>query len=159
MLLGKHERQLALYVYGLVVDNNDAEDILQETRMVMWRSFAQFQMGTNFLAWARKVAFHQILTYRRKQKRAHLQLSDEMLELMSTEIEKLAPSLGSQRDRLEHCLRKLPSAHRTLILLRYFEEKTIEEMADQLNRTETAVYRALSRIRQTLQSCLTQSNP
>lgn len=154
MLLGTHERQLALYVYGLVPDNNDAEDILQESRMVMWRSFSQFKTGTNFIAWARKVAFHQVLTYRRKKKRSHLQLSDEMLELMATEIEKLSPDIDHRRDRLESCLRKLPSAHRSLVLLRYYEEKSIEDMAEQLDKTETAVYRALSRIRHTLMQCV-----
>ena len=79
-LLTANERKLALYVHGLVPRDAEAEDILQQTKLIMWKHFGDFQAGTNFIAWGRKIAFHQILSHRRQQKRAHLQLGDEALE-------------------------------------------------------------------------------
>ncbi|HSJ02714.1 MAG TPA: sigma factor, partial [Verrucomicrobium sp.] len=77
-LLTQHDRALGVYVYSLVPSSADADDILQQTKMVMWRSFSQFESGTNFLAWARKVAFHQILSYRREKKKEHLPLEEDV---------------------------------------------------------------------------------
>ena len=59
-LLTTHDRALGVYVHSLVQDVHDADDILQQTKMILWRCFEQFETGTNFLAWARKTAFHQI---------------------------------------------------------------------------------------------------
>ena len=59
-LLNKHERTLSVYVTGLVQPLQDAQDILQDGKIVMWRNFGNFTEGTNFLAWARKILLHQI---------------------------------------------------------------------------------------------------
>ena len=152
-LLTRHDRALALYVYGLVPSSADAEDILQQTKMLLWREFSRFEPGTHFLAWARKIAFHQILSWRRKRQRGHLPLSDEMLESLSHEIEKLADQ-GDRREALRDCLSKLPHEHRQLVLLRYYEDLEIEQVAERVKSTAGAVYRALSRVRQSLLVCV-----
>ena len=54
-LLAEHERRLAVYVTSLVGRPQDAQDILQEGKLVMWRHFERFEQGTNFGAWARKI--------------------------------------------------------------------------------------------------------
>jgi len=64
-LLTQHDRWLATYVYSLVASAADAQDILQEVKVTMWKQFAKFEVGTNFRAWARKIATNQILNYRR----------------------------------------------------------------------------------------------
>src|SRR6185436_3701537 len=60
-LLGQHERHLAAFVYSLVPRAADADDILQDVKVTMWREFAKFEPGTNFRAWARQIATHQVL--------------------------------------------------------------------------------------------------
>lgn len=152
-LLTRHDRALALYIYGLVPGSSEAEDILQQTKMLLWREFARFETGTHFLAWARKIAFHQILTWRRKRQRGHLPLSEEMLESLSHEIEKLADA-GDRREALRSCILKLPHEHRQLVLLRYFEDLEIDQVAERVKSTAGAVYRALSRVRQALFTCV-----
>ncbi|MGB0580737.1 MAG: sigma factor [Limisphaerales bacterium] len=66
-LLTKHDQMLTGYVMSLVYRTADAQDILQDTKMALWRSMARFQSGTNFGAWARKTALHRILAYRKKK--------------------------------------------------------------------------------------------
>jgi RNA polymerase sigma-70 factor, ECF subfamily len=152
-LLTRHDRALAVYIFGMVPVGADAEDILQQTKMLLWREFERFEAGTNFLAWARKIAFHQVLTWRRKRQRGHLPLSDEMLESLSHEIEKLADE-GDRREALRDCLGKLPHEHRQLVLLRYFEDLEVEQVAERVKSTAGAVYRALSRVRLALLNCV-----
>jgi RNA polymerase sigma-70 factor (ECF subfamily) len=153
-LLTQHDRALGIYVYSMVTSNADADDILQQTKMVMWRSFEQFESGTNFLAWARKVAFHQILNSRRQHKRAHLPLSDEMLEAVSHEVAQLSEQGDDRREALQSCLHKLPQEQRQLVLLRYYEDLEVDQIADRIDSTAGAVYRALSRVRLALLQCV-----
>jgi RNA polymerase sigma-70 factor (ECF subfamily) len=113
-------------------------------------------MGTNFLAWARKTAFHQILTHRRQKKREHLPLDEVSLEALGASVSELAGEIPQRHDALRHCLAKLPTEHRQLIMLRYFEDLEIEQVAERVKRTEAAVYRALSRVRMSLMECVQQ---
>jgi RNA polymerase sigma-70 factor, ECF subfamily len=153
-LLTQHDRALSVYVYSLVTSNADADDILQQTKMVLWKSFAQFELGTNFLAWARKTAFHQILAYRRQKKKEHLPLEDDVLEAISHEVEKLSSHSDHRGEALQVCVQKLPHEHRQLVRLRYYEDMEVEQIATQIQSTDGAVYRALSRIRLSLLDCV-----
>lgn len=153
-LLTRHDRALGVYVYSMVQDPHDADDILQQTKMLLWRCFDQFETGTNFLAWARKTAFHQVLTHRRQKKRATSPLSDEILELLHDEVSKLSDNAERRRDVLRSCVAKLPPAHRQLITLRYYEDMEIDSVAEHIRSTAGAVYRALSRIRMNLMTCM-----
>ncbi|MDB6139491.1 MAG: sigE [Verrucomicrobiaceae bacterium] len=153
-LLTQHDRALGVYVYSLVQGGADADDILQQTKLILWRCFDQFEAGTNFLAWARKTAFHQILTYRRQTKRVHLPLSEETLQALHQEVERLGDMGDARRDALRACLAKLPPEHRQLVTLRYFEDLEIEQIAERIRTTVAAVYRALSRVRFALLGCV-----
>lgn len=152
--LARHDRALTLYVYGLVSRQADADDVLQQTKLIMWRCFQDFESGTNFIAWARKIAFHQILGYRRKAKRDPLPLNDEMLEKLGDCLASMSEHEQIRCEALESCLHRLPGDHRRLILLRYQDELEVDEIAEKLSSTTGAVYRALSRLRLGLADCV-----
>lgn len=155
--LAEHERWLAAYVYSLVARAADADDILQECKIVMWRQFARFETGTNFRAWARTIALHQILNYRRaEQRRPESAHERAFIEAVAGEMERRSDQLDRQAESLRYCLRKLPEAHRAIVLARYYEAQGIEQIAAQNDRTEEAVYRLLSRIRKALNECISR---
>ncbi|MFO0807919.1 MAG: sigma-70 family RNA polymerase sigma factor [Gemmataceae bacterium] len=156
-LLAQHQRRLYLYVVSLVPRPGDAEEVLQETNLVLWREFGQFRPGTNFAAWACRVAFHQVLAWRKKRQRDRLEFSDEFLAAVAAEAEATDELLECRCRALATCLTRLPPHHRTLIQLRYSEGHGIDTIAEQLGRTVDAVYRALSRIRRELHECVTRS--
>lgn len=153
-LLTTHERALSIYVHSLVPRDSAAEDILQQTKMLLWKHFDDFQAGTNFLAWARKTAFHQILTHRRQKKREHLPLDEVALEALGMAVTQLAGDVSQRQEALRACLARLPKEHRQLVQLRYYEDLEIEQVAEKLRRTSGAVYRALSRVRMSLMECV-----
>lgn len=155
-LLARHERQLGAYVMTMVPHPQDADDILQEAKVVMWRNFAKFEAGTNFGAWARKIAFHQVLAYRKRRHRDRLDFSEEFLTAVAGEAEAGADAL-ERRERLLHdCVARLPADHRDALHLRYHEGLSLEEMAARLGRTVGALYRQLSRVRHVLHECVTK---
>jgi RNA polymerase sigma-70 factor (ECF subfamily) len=156
-LLTQHDRWLATYVYSLVASATDAQDILQEVKVTMWKQFSKFEPGTNFRAWARKIATNQILNYRRAVKKLpNTQLEEEFIEAVAAEIDRRADVLDLKTDALRICLRKLPEAHRKIVVWRYYEDWGVEEIAAKSERTVEAVYRLLSRIRTVLNECVSR---
>jgi RNA polymerase sigma-70 factor (ECF subfamily) len=156
-LLTEHDRIFSIYVTGLVQPLQDAQDILQEGKIVMWRHFGKFKSGTNFVAWGRKILLRQILAYRRKMKhRRHGQLNEDILVLLDVEMDSaIREKRWVEREQaLRECLRKLKPEQRELIEQRYRDEASIEKMSRQTDKSETAVYQLLYRIRKALQDCV-----
>lgn len=155
-LLTQHDRWLTSYVYSLVPHLADADDILQEVKLTLWRQFSKFQQGTNFKAWARTVATHAILNYRRAVKRRmHPDLEDEFIMAIAAELEQRSSELDHRADALHHCLAKLPQNQRRIIAWRYEQDCSIPEIAEKSQRTPDAIYQLLSRIRSALSQCIT----
>lgn len=156
-LLTQHDRWLATYVYSLVNDRADADEILQDCKVAMWKQFSKFEVGTNFRGWARKFATHHILNYRRSEKRRpETVIDDEFIAAVASEIDRRAGTLDNRTEALQACLRKLPEAHRKIIVWRYYEDCGVEEIAVKSERTVEAVYRLLSRIRTVLNECVSR---
>lgn len=153
-LFGAHQRSLQLYVLSLVHDRDIADEILQETSLVLWREFHRFEIGTSFLAWSFQVAYHQMLAWRKRQVRDRLIFSNEFLAAVHEELASSADELEHRLDLLNNCIGKLPDHHRELIQLRYQSSVTIEEMASRLGRNADAIYRMLSRVRYWLHCCI-----
>ncbi|MBS0208027.1 MAG: sigma-70 family RNA polymerase sigma factor [Planctomycetes bacterium] len=156
-LVAQHDRWLATYVYSLVGSAADADDILQEVKVTMWRQFRQFESGTNFRAWARTIATHQVLNYRRAEKKRPASAVDEQfIEIVAAELDRRADLLDRQSAALKTCLAKLPEAHRNLVVWRYYEDCGVEQIAEKSRRSVEAVYRLLSRIRHSLGECVSR---
>lgn len=156
-LLTQHDRWLAAYVHSLVSHTADAEDILQDVKITLWKQFERFEPGTNFRAWARVIATHQILNYRRaKKKHEHEEIDDAFIQAVAAEIDRRGDALDHRAEALNACLRKLPDAHRKIILWRYQEDCGVEDIAEKSGRSVEAVYRLLSRVRQNLNECITR---
>lgn len=155
--LGKHSRQIYACVYALVLNKNDADDIVQETNLVLWRKFTQFEPGTNFHAWAKKIAVLQVQAWKTRRKRDRHVFGEEFIDAVVRETEDNAVNLADRSKYLTICIGKLPEHSRKLIVQRYDEQNNIEQIARDVNRTVEAVYRALSRIRKTLHDCVTSA--
>lgn len=159
-LVAEHERWLATYVYSLLPGAADADDVVQEAKIVMWKQFGRFEAGTNFRAWARTIALNLVLNHRRAEKRRPFSVLDrEFVEAVAAEIDRRSEKLDHQAEVLTHCLRKLPEAHRAIVVWRYYEDCGVEEIAAKSERSVEAVYRLLSRIRKNLSECLGRSTP
>jgi RNA polymerase sigma-70 factor, ECF subfamily len=154
-LLGKHELQVASCVHALVPSWHDAEDIIQEVRLQLWREFGKFQVGSDFCAWARTIARYAVRKHVTMSQRKPLLLSDDLEEII---MAKIAGTPRRQADRrlemLAGCVGKLGSD--ALVLLRrcYIEKQKIKDVAAELGRSMTGTYQALSRVRRELLECM-----
>ncbi len=155
-LLAENERRLTAYVMTLLPHAPDAEDVLQETKMAIWRSFHQFEEGTSFGTWARAIAFHRVLDFRKRKARENERIcfSDECCRMLAHAIEEGVARREEQMKSLMDCVSQLQPVHRDMLSLRYFEHLSIEHVAENVGRSAAATYRALSRIRLALRDCV-----
>ncbi len=65
-LLMANERRLLAYILTLLPHVADAQDVLQETSIVLWRKFGEYRPGSDFTAWAYRVAHNMVRNYRAK---------------------------------------------------------------------------------------------
>ncbi len=74
-LLKQHDRRVSAYVYSLVLDWNDAEDIVQETSVRLWEQFDEYRVDEDFGAWACTIARYMVMAYRKRVQRDRLHFS------------------------------------------------------------------------------------
>ena len=79
-LHAQHQRRLYLYLLSLVHNVADAEDLLQQTSYILWTKFDDFQSGSNFVHWACRIGYLEVLKFREGRKQAELPLSPRFLE-------------------------------------------------------------------------------
>jgi RNA polymerase sigma-70 factor (ECF subfamily) len=153
-LFTRHQRPLFLYLLSRVPNPVEAEEILQEANIVIWRKFEQFAPGTNFLAWATQIAKYELLKYRERHQRDKLQFSDLMVEQLAEEEAEDLSHWESRRQALINCLGKLRAKDRELIERRYSPGQNGLSLAELLERPVNSVYQSLGRIRRTLLECI-----
>jgi RNA polymerase sigma-70 factor (ECF subfamily) len=156
-LLGQNQRRVFMFVMSMVPNWNDAEEILQETNLVLWREFDRFQPGTNFAAWACRVALNQTLAWRKRKRRDRLEFSEAFLHAVATEAAAEAERLEERSRALARCIEKLPDPHRVLLRARYDQGRDVDAIGLEQGRSTDAIYRALSRIRHTLHDCVSRT--
>jgi RNA polymerase sigma-70 factor (ECF subfamily) len=152
-LTGTQDRLYA-YILTLVGNRDTARDILQEANVVLWRRRGEFEMGTNFSAWAYKVSHFQVMAFRRDRGRDRHWFSDDVIAILAEESAEDMLSHDDRHVALERCMASLSERHRWLIEQRYKSEHSISEIADELKQSDGAVSTAIYRVRNALRECV-----
>ncbi|MCO8124334.1 sigma-70 family RNA polymerase sigma factor [Stieleria sp. TO1_6] len=154
-LFAKHQRSILLYLTSLLPTQNDVDDVFQETSLALWREFDSFTLGTNFGAWACSIAFNRVRAWRSRRSRESLVFSEAFLQAVSDELIEKSGFYEERVKALESCINALPDHHRELVRHRYDSGYSVEDIAEQAQRSPVAVYRMLSRVRHALHDCVT----
>lgn len=87
MLIAQHQGSLQAFLRSLVPMGGEVEDVLQRVNLVIWRKREQFEIGTNFKAWAFAVARWEAMSYLKQRKRDSWLLFDsELAQLVEEEL-------------------------------------------------------------------------
>jgi RNA polymerase sigma-70 factor (ECF subfamily) len=154
-LMTRHQRQIFSYIYTLVPRRHDAEDLLQETSVVICEKFDDFRPGSDFVAWACQIAWWRVRSSRQKFARSKVLFDQDILDAVAQTASTLAPELDERHEALALCLGKLHARDRELVLTRYEPGHGVPEAARRSGRSMDAAYKALNRIRKSLFDCVT----
>jgi RNA polymerase sigma-70 factor, ECF subfamily len=153
-LMTQHQGRLYGYILSLSGDPDAANDVLQEANIVLWKQWTQFEPGSNFKAWAFRIAHFQFMAYRQRQIRDKVLFSDDLLSVLASEVREIDERHEERALALERCLERMPARSREAIRLRYADELNVSDMAEKLHRNPNAIYQILFRARQWLIECV-----
>jgi RNA polymerase sigma-70 factor (ECF subfamily) len=154
-LLHEHHRDLFNFIYSLVQHHADAEDVFQQTTLVLWRKFDDFVIGTNFAAWSTRVAHLTARDFVRSRRRHSVSFSDELLEAIASSYRRPSSEVSAMRlEALGRCLEKLSRRDRRLVERCYSRQSKFAEIAKAEGRSVDAIYQAICRIRKNLYHCV-----
>lgn len=156
-LLTRHQDVLRVYIISQVPGSADVYDILQEVNITLWEKRDDFKMGTNFGAWAYKIAFYKVINYKKKLKNSKaLVFGENLEEMLAEEISAPSPELlNSKLDALKRCLSDLKPKHRELLEARYSGcPENMNQFSTDNRRSRGSLRVTLSRLRASLRDCV-----
>ncbi len=155
-LIASSERRLAGYILTLVPNYYDADEILQETHVKLWEERSRYEHGTNFHAWAMRIAHYQVMTWRKKCERNRLTFNDDLLNEINAHAEAVSENSSERHEALLTCLSELSEKSRKLMAKVYADGMKIKEVATSMGRTPESLYKVVQRLRITLRNCIEQ---
>lgn len=152
-LFVKHQSGVKAFILSLLPNFVEADDVLQETFLVVTRKACEFSLESNFMSWSLTIARFKVLEALRRRKRTEDVLSQEVIETLSAS----APDDAFREERLaavRSCLEKLTPHMQEVLRLRYFGEHGPGEIARLINWTTNSVNVALSNARKLMYECV-----
>jgi RNA polymerase sigma-70 factor, ECF subfamily len=153
-LLNEAHSLLLRYIMSFLANRHDAEDVLQRASLTMWRRFATFELGTDFIAWATTVAFYEVRSFRRVMGRSRLVFDDDLTQTLAAERASHVRQWGTRMAALEQCVEKLDSTSRDLVEAIYTHGEEIAALANRQGRPVQTLYNRLGFIRRALADCV-----
>ena len=154
-LLRTHKHQVFNFIFCILQNMHDTEDVFQQTSLALWENYEQYKPGSNFGAWATRVARHRVSQFiRSRQRNRHLYFTDEIIDRIS-ETPFSSPEVQQARMKaLAACREKLSIRDQRLLALCYGGANSIRDAAMQIGRPVETVYSSLTRIRGRLRVCI-----
>ncbi len=139
-LVRKYQERLYWHVRRMVVEHEDANDVLQNVFIKVWRNLSEFRGEANLYTWLYRIATNETLTWLEQQKkRSSISLDDAD----NTLSEKLVSQKGFDSNKIEwklqQAIQQLPDKQRIVFNLRYYDEMPYDEMANVLNTSVGAL--------------------
>ncbi|QDU25015.1 RNA polymerase sigma factor [Anatilimnocola aggregata] len=148
------QRQLHAFILSMVWNATEADDVLQQTNLVLWEKSAEFDASRPFLPWAMQFAQWQALAWLKQRQRQRLVFDDDLAKLLADEAVADERAFEARRNALASCLQKLGPEQRELIARRYEPEASVNALAAAGGVTAKALSDRLRRIRHALLECI-----
>ena len=153
-VFARHEADLRRFIRSLVPTRVDADEVVQQAALVLWRKFEDYDRETDFMKWACVVARFEALAYRRKMARDRLVFREDVFDLLASEGVEEAEERQAEQNALEECLGTMSEKQRHFVTLAYTPGVKVKELAAQAESTAAAFYMRLKRLRRQLMSCV-----
>ncbi len=158
-IIERYETKLSRYIQRKSnASFEDRKDILQNIFIKIYKNINDFDPDLSFSSWAYRIARNEMIDwYRREKRRPHLSLEGDE-GVMQTLASELGADIAAQKAELRHAIEKavqtLPEKYQDIVELRFFEEKSYDEIADILALPPGTVAVRINRVKTMLQEAL-----
>lgn len=150
----RSEREILRFILVLLPRLSDAQDVLQETAVALWKKFDQYDRQQPFLTWAYGFAANEVRRFIRDRARRKMHLDENLVQLLVARNAELRDDLDRRRDLLRGCLIKLQSWQRKVVEGYYYDRTSVEVISASSGRSVDAIYKTLQRARLALLDCI-----
>ncbi len=152
----KEQHRIFGYVVTLVPQRTDAEEIFQETSLLLWEKWEEFDQSRDLLPWACGIAHNVVRNYLRKKRPTPIGFNDDLLARLAGVRLEREDELSTRRASLEDCLLQLRPQQREIVEQSYGSGRPLHELAATLGLSANALYLKLRRLREVLLDCITR---
>ncbi|WDI41064.1 sigma-70 family RNA polymerase sigma factor [Bremerella sp. P1] len=150
----RDHRRIFAFIFTLLPNRTDAEDVFQKTSLILWQKFDEFEQDRDFCAWACGIAQFTVRNYLRVSGRHRLCFSNDLISSIADERVKRQRRSDERTEALERCMGKLNLEDQDLVRMAYSEDHSIKDIAEQMERAVQTLYNRLNKIRRRLVECI-----
>ena len=131
LLVREYQERIYWHIQKMVIDHDDANDLVQEVFIKVWKNIEKFREDAKLYTWIYKIATNECLTHlAKKKKRFFLPIGDVENELLG-KIDASADIGGDEIQlKLQKALLKLPDKQRLVFNMKYFDEMKYDQIAE-----------------------------
>ena len=153
-LLMEHRHRLFAFILKQLSHRADAEDVFQKTSVILWKKMEQFDHDSSFFHWACGIAWNEVRNYLKSKRRRRLHFDEELTALLAAEAEEEQTVCVSRLEAMRLCLNRLSDQQQKILRRCYGGSESITQVAAELGRERTALYKQLARMRDKLSDCI-----
>ncbi len=150
----RYQGRVYAFIAKLLPNRSDAEDAFQQTGLILWRKWQEFDTQRDFYTWACGIARNVVRNHLRSVRRSKVTFTDEMIDLIAAEEPVSGQFAEEQFQALQACLQLLVEPDADVVRSSYVEEEPLAEIAARLGVTRPALYMRLHRLRLRLLKCI-----
>jgi RNA polymerase sigma factor (sigma-70 family) len=130
LLVNKYKKQVYYTIRRMVVDHDDADDLVQETFIKVWKNLKNFRAEAELFTWIYRIATNEALSFLQRQKIKYAFMVQNFDNVLAKKMEAEDSLSGNEIQlRLQKAILTLPEKQRLVFNLRYYDEIKYEDMS------------------------------
>lgn len=139
-LVNKYKERLYWHIRKIVLNHDDADDVLQNTFLKVWKSIGNFREESSLYTWLYRIATNESLTFINSNKRRNIMPMNDVSEYLMNNLISDPYFDGDEIQlKLQEAILRLPEKQRLVFNMKYFDEMKYDEMSEVLNTSVGAL--------------------
>jgi RNA polymerase sigma-70 factor (ECF subfamily) len=140
MLVNKYQERLYWHIRKIVMNHDDADDVLQNTFIKVWRSIDKFREESSLYTWLYRIATNESISFINSNKRRNLMPINDTSDYLVNNLTSDPYFEGDKIQlKLQEAILRLPEKQRLVFNMKYFDEMKYEDMSQVLDTSVGAL--------------------
>lgn len=140
LLLKKYQQKIYWHVRRMVIDHDDADDLVQDVFIKIWKNLPGFRSDAQLYTWMYRIATNECITFLNKKKQKNnISLDDVSYELAESLADSTYLSGDKVQLKLQQALLTLPDKQRLVFNMKYYDDMKYEEISEVLGTSVGAL--------------------
>ncbi|QEK50522.1 RNA polymerase sigma factor [Pedobacter aquae] len=140
LLLNKYQQKIYWHIRRIVIEHEDADDVVQDVFIKVWKNLASFRQDSQLYTWLYRIATNESITFLNKKKTKFNSSFEELSEKLSESLNDDNYFTGDQiQKKLQKALLILPEKQRLVFNMKYYDDLKFQEISDILGTSVGAL--------------------